>query len=85
MLPCEFQGTLIHGMSSNGHRKIGRPEISNLVVQENGRSEKPISRDVAGSPSYPPTSVGIGTGMLTAKLQPDPISQSLATLDSSLL
>ena len=28
MLPCEFQGTLIHGMSSNGHRKIGRPEIS---------------------------------------------------------
>ena len=28
MLPCEFQGILIHGMSSNGHRKIGRPEIS---------------------------------------------------------
>jgi len=28
MLPCEFGGTLIHWMSSNGHRKIGRPEIS---------------------------------------------------------
>ena len=28
MLPCEFEGMLIHEMRSNSHRKIGRPEIS---------------------------------------------------------
>jgi hypothetical protein len=28
MLTCVFEGMLIHGMKSNGHRKVGRPEIS---------------------------------------------------------
>jgi len=57
MLPCEIEGMLIHGVRSNGHPKVG---VQKSRLKGNCRSEKPISRDVAGSPSDPPTSMGIG-------------------------
>ena len=47
MLLCEFRGTLIHGMNSNGHPKVGRPEI--LSSRKTVAPKKPFSSDVAGS------------------------------------
>ena len=52
MLSCEFQGTLIHGMSSNGHRKIGRPEISSSrkTVAPKNRSRAMLQDRLATHP-----------------------------------
>jgi hypothetical protein len=82
MLQCDSRGTLIHGMTSNGHFKFGRPEI---LKSRKSRSRKPSSSDVAGSCSNPPTSMEMEPRMSTAKLGKDLISRSRDTLDSRLL
>ena len=52
MLPCEFQGILIHGMSSNGHRKISRPAISSSrkTVAPKNRSRAMLQDRLATHP-----------------------------------
>jgi len=52
MLLCEFGGTLIHEMGSNGHRKFGRPEISSSrkTVAPKNRSRAMLQDHLATYP-----------------------------------
>jgi hypothetical protein len=83
ILPYEFEGLFITRDEEQRPSQVW--SSGNLVVKENCRSEKPISYDVAGSPSDPPTSVGTQPDMPTAKLQQDPTNRSRDTLDPRLL